>query len=425
MSTPVTVMVPLGGVGSRFQKEGYSSPKPFVSVLGKPMILWVLESLDLEPTDCLVIVYDPGFIPVKYWEPVASQFPNLRLVELPGPTRGAAETVMIGLRGLPKALRARPVMLVDGDTFYDEDIVSKYREVCNVSNGVFYFEDTQPKPLYSYIVFDTNRRISQVKEKVKISDHANSGCYCFMKGTELETQCQALLDAGSTQLSQDKVGEYYTSGVIAQMIEEGHAFTALQIDPLRMHVLGTPTQLQDFCRERPVQPPLRFCFDLDHTLVTAPRVSGDYTTCDPIPENIAVCQALFDQGHYIIIATGRRMRTHKGNVAGVVADVGELTLRHLRELGVRYHEISFGKPWAQFYIDDLAVSAFRDLYKEVGFYPGAPNCTAASSSKVAAPRTPAVAAPAPLPKRTSSWATYALVAVASAAAGVAVGMRLR
>ena len=34
--------------------------------------------------------------------------------------------------------------------------------------------DTQPKPIYSYIVFDpASRRITQVKEKVKISDHAN------------------------------------------------------------------------------------------------------------------------------------------------------------------------------------------------------------------------------------------------------------
>ena len=47
-----------------------------------------------------------------------------------------------------------------------------------------------------------------------------------------------------------QVGEYYTSGVIAQMIEEGHAFEAVQIDPSRFHVLGTPTQLVDWCAGR-------------------------------------------------------------------------------------------------------------------------------------------------------------------------------
>ena len=35
--------------------------------------------------------------------------------------------------------------------------------------------DTQPKPICSYTVFDpASRRITQVKEKVKISDHANT-----------------------------------------------------------------------------------------------------------------------------------------------------------------------------------------------------------------------------------------------------------
>ena len=219
---PLTVMIPLGGLGSRFQKEGYTRPKPFVPVMGKPMILWVLDSLKVRPEDELVIVYNPDFLSPKYWPIVTATYPRLRFVELPGPTRGAAETVMIGLKGLPKSLRSQPVMLVDGDAFYDQDIVSMYRKVAGRANGVFYFEDTQPKPMYSYIVFDpSSRRISQVKEKVKISDHANSGCYCFSSGVELEAQCQALLDSGSTQLSQDKVGEYYTSGVIAAMIEEG------------------------------------------------------------------------------------------------------------------------------------------------------------------------------------------------------------
>ena len=146
------------------------------------MIHWLLDSLKLRPDDALVIVYDPGFMGTTYWEPVTSASPNVSLVQLPGPTRGAAETVLLGLRGISRNLRSRPVMLVDGDTFYEEDIVSAYRDICATSNAVYYFEDTQPKPLYSYIVFDSSHRISQVKEKVKISDHANTGCYCFMRG---------------------------------------------------------------------------------------------------------------------------------------------------------------------------------------------------------------------------------------------------
>ena len=64
------------------------------------MILWVIDSLKTRPGDALVIVYDPKFISPKYWEPVCSAHPNVSLVQLPGPTRGAAETVLLGLRGI-------------------------------------------------------------------------------------------------------------------------------------------------------------------------------------------------------------------------------------------------------------------------------------------------------------------------------------
>ena len=119
----MNVMVPLGGIGSRFQKEGYKYPKPFVRVLGKEMILWVIDSLKLRKEDSLVVVYNPAFLDMReLMEMVVQHVPGTILVELPGPTRGAAETVRIGLEGLSASQRSRPTMLVDGDAFYTVDI---------------------------------------------------------------------------------------------------------------------------------------------------------------------------------------------------------------------------------------------------------------------------------------------------------------
>jgi molybdopterin-guanine dinucleotide biosynthesis protein A len=47
----MNIIIPLGGVGSRFAAEGYTRPKPLIRVLGKEMIRWVLDSLDLQPND--------------------------------------------------------------------------------------------------------------------------------------------------------------------------------------------------------------------------------------------------------------------------------------------------------------------------------------------------------------------------------------
>ena len=111
------MMIPLGGIGSRFQKEGYKYPKPFVKVLGKEMIIWVVDSLKLGPKDTLVVVYNPAFLDMReLMEMVVDRVPGTVLVELPRPTLGAAETVRFGLEGLDARRRARPCMLVDGDT---------------------------------------------------------------------------------------------------------------------------------------------------------------------------------------------------------------------------------------------------------------------------------------------------------------------
>lgn len=164
-------------------------------------------------------------------------------------------------------------------------------------------------------------------------------------------------------------GEFYTSGVIKAMLEDQIPCKMLEVKRSQFHVLGTPAQVKEFCKTWPEQKCTRFVFDLDHTLCTAPVTPGDYATCLPIARNISYLKQLHTQGHYIIVATARRMRTHCGKVGAVVADIGATTIDWLREHGIPYHELCFGKPWGQFYIDDLAVDPIQgELAQQIGFY---------------------------------------------------------
>ena len=62
--------------------------------------------------------------------------------------------------------------------------------------------------------------------------------------------------------------------------------------------------------------------------------------------------------------------TMAAQVGAVVADVGAVTLEWLKKHEIPHDEVCFGKPWGQFYIDDLAVDAIQgDLRKAIGFYP--------------------------------------------------------
>ena len=55
------------------------------------------------------------------------------------------------------------------------------------------------------------------------------------------------------------------------------------------------------------------------------------------------------------------MKTHKGNCGKILADIGKITFDTLEKLNIPFDEIYFGKPYADFYIDDLAVSSFDIL----------------------------------------------------------------
>jgi hypothetical protein len=62
------------------------------------------------------------------------------------------------------------------------------------------------------------------------------------------------------------------------------------------------------------------------------------------------------------------MKTHKGNVGAIVADIGKVTFESLDKFDIPYDEIHFGKPYANFYVDDLAVNANSSLDKAIGIY---------------------------------------------------------
>ena len=392
----MNVIVPLAGNGIRFLSEGYWRPKPFIKARGRELIVWLLTSLNFDREDTLVLIFNQnpkvGLSPEKFFVIVheallglGQRKPEVIYVPLGAPTVGAAETVLRGIEALSKERIQRPCVLLDGDTFYRVDVLQRYREhlrhttTSQAACGgcVFVFEDDKPNESpYSYVKLDYGTtRLSAIKEKCKqgMDALACSGCYCFNDTHDLMDGInQALVKHKDMELESRTEShlqncELYTSSVIAHMMANGTVFHAIKVNGQDFTVLGTPQQLQSFISSEPwITDVKRFCFDLDSTLVTSPIVAGDYTTCKPIESVVAYLRKLHTEGHHIIIHTARRMRTHGGNVGRVIADIGELTIRQLKEFAIPYDELVFGKPYADFYIDDKAVLPYVDLYKETG-----------------------------------------------------------
>ena len=54
----INIVIPMAGAGSRFVKAGYKTPKPFIDVLGKPMIVRVLENLPYQDARYILITLE-------------------------------------------------------------------------------------------------------------------------------------------------------------------------------------------------------------------------------------------------------------------------------------------------------------------------------------------------------------------------------
>jgi capsule biosynthesis phosphatase len=354
----MNIIIPIGGIGQRFKDEGYDLPKPLISALGKPMIYHVIGSLYLESTDTVHIVYHNHLKEFNFETLIKFYFPyiNIKFISLDYLTKGAAETVLRGLETFTEEELNDNVLLLDCDTFYNDDIVAGYKSA-PTKNAIFYFNSTDPNPIYSYINLD-GITVTDIKEKVKISDNANTGAYGFESSRELKQYCTKVLDL-------DK--EVYISCVYEEMLKDNKTIIGGKIESF--NCVGTPLQLKTYCNKyKEIVAPLRICFDLDNTLVTHPTIHKDYTSVLPIQRNIDYLKLLHRLGHTIIIYTARRFKTHNGNVGAIVADIGKITFDTLDKFNIPYDEIFFGKPYAQYYIDDLAVNANSSLDKALGIY---------------------------------------------------------
>lgn len=83
--------------------------------------------------------------------------------------------------------------------------------------------------------------------------------------------------------------------------------------------------------------------DIDDTICHSPN-KPDYTISYPIKENIAKANKLFEDGHTIVYWTAR------GTVSG--KDWRSITEEQFKDWGVKYHELKFGKPYYDLFIDD-------------------------------------------------------------------------
>lgn len=86
---------------------------------------------------------------------------------------------------------------------------------------------------------------------------------------------------------------------------------------------------------------MKYVVDIDGTICSQEK---DYSQAQPFVDRIEKINKLYESGNYIVYFTAR------GTETGI--DWRKVTENQFKEWNVKYHELIFGKPSADYYIDD-------------------------------------------------------------------------
>jgi HAD superfamily hydrolase (TIGR01509 family) len=256
----MNIIIPLGGKGERFSKNGYMQPKPLIPIFEKRMIEYVLDNLAISNDDHLFIIYNTKLDDHNFSMHINTKYPSTKLIQI-NDTKGAVETLFLGIgQILGGHAHHNKCLILDCDTFYTDDILECFKN--STDNMVFYTKNYDQNAIYSYIELNAESMILNIQEKNKISDNANTGAYAFTDIHVLHRYCQHVLNANITFNN-----EPYTSCVISEMVKSKIPFKGHELKTEHVFSLGTPVSLQKY-----IDNTYAFLFDLDGTLVITDQI---------------------------------------------------------------------------------------------------------------------------------------------------------
>ncbi|ELU7403454.1 Bifunctional protein GlmU [Campylobacter jejuni] len=235
----MNIVIPMAGLGSRFAKAGFDKPKPFIDVLGKPMIVRVLENLKYKGARYILIARKEHLIKEKKLvDEIKNNF-NVEFIAINKLTEGTACTVLYARKYINNNT---PLMIANSDQIVDINIGDFINDSFKrgLDGSILTFIDKEENPKWSFAKLN-NDLVVEVKEKETISEFATVGIYFFNEGKIFVESAIDMI------IENDRVNnEFYTCPVYNYAIKNGVKIGIYNIDFSKMHGIGTPEDLEIF-----------------------------------------------------------------------------------------------------------------------------------------------------------------------------------
>ena len=234
----MNILIPMAGAGKRFTEAGYIFPKPLIEINNKPMIQWVIESLNLKANYIFIIQKEHQ---KKYnIKSVLNVLqPNCKIIELDHVTEGAACTTLLAKKYINNS---DPLIIANSDQYIKwnssraiYDFNSK-----KLDGAILTFEAIHPK--WSYAKCDEKGFVTEVAEKKVISKNATVGVYYWKHGSDYVRSAEKMIKKNIRVNN-----EFYVCPVYNEFILERKKIKIYNVE--EMQGLGTPEDLNNFLRK--------------------------------------------------------------------------------------------------------------------------------------------------------------------------------
>lgn len=237
----LNIVIPMAGRGSRFQKAGFTLPKPLIPIHGQPMIRLVIQNLR---PDCdhrfIFLCLEEHVKTYKIDQGLRAWSPNCEIVLVDAVTEGAACTVLLAKDFINND---DALMIANSDQWVDLDINDYLRFMETSSADGLIMTMTADDPKWSFVRFNEQREICEVVEKEVVSDEATVGIYNYRRGKDYVEAAEAMI-ARDFRVN----GEFYVAPAYNEMIAKNMKVEYYNIgsEASGMYGLGIPTDLEKF-----------------------------------------------------------------------------------------------------------------------------------------------------------------------------------
>lgn len=235
--------MPMAGEGSRFLKEGWTTPKPLIMLHGDPLFKHAISSVHIDgvPMKYSFIVRQEHIDRYQIDQQIKSFLPEANIFSVLKTTRGAVETCLMAESVIADK---DGVIVMDCDLEFRskrfleilKDVLSKPMEESE-GGALVSFESNEPR--YSYAALGPDGFVTRTAEKEVISNHALCGAYFFSTGQRFKQIAHQLLNE-----PEFKKPEYYVSLLYNYLLADGEKVHLATME--EYYSYGTPEELTKY-----------------------------------------------------------------------------------------------------------------------------------------------------------------------------------